>query len=181
MRRSAQIYYARETQVPPVLQRFTRLASDQDGHMVTQRDHVPVLSARLCGAGGSVQRYRRPKRRTHISDRGRGSRNRPCQDVRLSKNSHCMTDRGARYKVYEPINVPQLSTPHRWDPCAGCRFRERRRRRQSLFSARAERHAGWRASRFRYRIDHGTSLLQWRCAQKERGEGPGGPSGRAHN
>ena len=49
--------------VPAVLQRFTRFVPGFVGHMVTQRDHVPVLSARSCRAGGSVRRYMRPKRR----------------------------------------------------------------------------------------------------------------------
>ena len=45
------------------------------------------------------------------------------------------------------------------------------------FSARAHRHAGRCKSRFRDGIDHGTSLVQRRCAWEEPGQGPGGPSG----
>ena len=61
------------------------------------------------------------------------ARNRPCQDVRFTKNFGCMIDRGARYKVYATIHTSQLSTPLRQEQRATRRFLERRPRRQALF------------------------------------------------
>ena len=50
---------------------------------------------------------------------------------------------------------------------------------KALRGARADRDAGRRTSRLRYRIDHGDALLQRRRAQDEPGQGLGGPSGAA--
>ena len=45
---------------------------------------------------------------------GSHSRNRPCQDVRFTKNGLCIIDRGARYKVYAQTNTSRLFTCHWW-------------------------------------------------------------------
>ena len=45
--------------VPSVLERVTRSRPDLDGVMEAERDRDPVLSARLCRAAASSERYRR--------------------------------------------------------------------------------------------------------------------------
>ena len=56
---SSMICVARNTHVPAVLQRVTRFEPGLFGHMVTTCDHVPILLARVWGAGGSRGRYTR--------------------------------------------------------------------------------------------------------------------------
>ena len=55
------------TVIPAVLQRFTRFASDQDGHIATTRGYVPIQSARSCDVRDGIGRDTR-KRRAISSD-----------------------------------------------------------------------------------------------------------------
>ena len=66
-RRSALIYYERWTAGTSVLGRFTRSRPDLDGVMEAECDRDPILSARLCRAAASRERY-------HAFGRSRASR-----------------------------------------------------------------------------------------------------------
>ena len=93
----------------------------------------------------------------------------------LCENGHCMIDRGARHKVYVIANTLQLFTSHRRLPVTTCGFPSSAYPQQAHLGARADRVAGRRGSRRRYRIDHGEALLRRRLAQDEPAQGPGGP------
>jgi len=109
---------------------------------------------------------------------GSHSRNRPCQDVRFTKNGLCIIDREARYKVYAHTNTSRLFTCHWWLTRAACHSLASANDEEAHLVARADRAAERRESRHRYRIDHGSGLFQQQRPQQQPGQGPGGPSGR---
>ena len=94
----------------------------------------------------------------------------------LCKNSLCMIDSRAQYKVYEPIRTSARLHAGGWHTRAGHRFFSSVDAKLALLSARADRAAGRCTILFRYRIDHGTSLAQRRSAREESEPDPAWPS-----
>jgi hypothetical protein len=87
-----------------------------------------------------------------------------------------MADRGARYKVYEPIDDKNLLTPCCGADTPTCTFSASVANDQALSVARAELAVEQCASPFRYHIDHGTSLAQFGSAWKSLALGSAWPS-----
>ena len=87
-----------------------------------------------------------------------------------------MADRGARYKVYEPIDDKNLLTPCCGADTPTCTFSASVANDQALSVARAELAVEQCASPFRYYIDHGTSLAQFGSAWKSLAQGSAWPS-----
>ena len=87
-----------------------------------------------------------------------------------------MADRGARYKVYEPIHDKNLLTPCCGADMPTCTFSASVANDQALSVARAELAVEQCASPFRYHIDHGTSLAQFGSAWKSLAQGSAWPS-----
>ena len=87
-----------------------------------------------------------------------------------------MADRGARYKVYEPIDDKNLITPCCGADTPTCTFSASVANDQALSVARAELAVEQCASPFRYHIDHGTSLAQFGSAWKSLAQGSAWPS-----
>ena len=87
-----------------------------------------------------------------------------------------MADRGARYKVYEPIDDKNLITPCCGADTPTCTFSASVANDQALSVARAELAVEQCASPFRYYIDHGTSLAQFGSAWKSLAQGSAWPS-----
>ena len=87
-----------------------------------------------------------------------------------------MANRGARYKVYEPIDDKNLLTPCCGADTPTCTFSASVANDQALSVARAELAVEQCASPFRYYIDHGTSLAQFGSAWKSLGLGSAWPS-----
>ena len=94
----------------------------------------------------------------------------------LCKNSLCMIDSGAQYKVYEPIRTSARLHAGGWHTRAGHRFFSSVVAEHALLTARADRAAGRCTILFRYRIDHSTSLAQRRSAREESEPDPAWPS-----
>ena len=94
----------------------------------------------------------------------------------LCKNSLCMIDSRAQYKVYEPIRTSARLHAGGWHTRAGHRFFSSVDAKLALLSARADRAVGRCTILFRYRIDHGTSLAQRRSAREESEPDPAWPS-----
>ena len=94
----------------------------------------------------------------------------------LCKNSLCMIDSRAQYKVYEPIRTSARLHAGGWHTRAGHRFFSSVDAKLALLSARADRAAGRCTILFRYRIDHSTSLAQRRSAREESEPDPAWPS-----
>ena len=87
-----------------------------------------------------------------------------------------MADRGARYKVYEPIDDKNLLTPCCGADTPTCTFSASVANDQALSVARADLAVEQCASPFRYYIDHGTSLAQFGSAWKSLALGSAWPS-----
>ena len=98
------------------------------------------------------------------------------QGDRFSNSSLSMADRGARYKVYEPIDDKNLLTPCCGADTPTCTFSASVANDQALSVARAELAVEQCASPFRYYIDHGTSLAQFGSTWKSLAQGSAWPS-----
>ena len=94
----------------------------------------------------------------------------------LCKNSLCMIDSRAQYKVYEPIRTSVRLHAGGWHTRAGHRFFPSVVAEQALLTARADRAAGRCTILCWYRIDHSTSLAQRRSAREESEPDPAWPS-----